>query len=277
MEILKMIIKIIKQLLQNANVVPNPPPQDTVEEKPKETNIDSKPTKVEVEKPKEEPKKEEKKVLITEEQFKSLFPRANVKFVKVLNELLPKHKIDTLNRVSSFLAQMGHESNNFRSFIESFNYSATALHSVFSRYFTKEEAKKMGRQPGERVLPLDRQMKIANIVYGGRMDNAPLPSNDGWCFRGRGLIQLTGRYNYTQFGASLNPKLTAEEAIKYCETDSGIIDSAIWYWNTNNLNAFADKDDIRGQSIKINGGENGLPHRTELYEKSKKILKDNFS
>lgn len=207
----------------------------------------------------EEP--EIKKDLITKDQFKELFPRGKVSLVSSLNKLLEKNEINTLNRVSSFLAQCGHESANFRIFIENLNYSKTALLNVFGKYFDKETAVEYARKPE----------KIANRVYGNRMENGPESSGDGWRFRGRGLIQLTGRRNYRLFAKYKS--MTIEEVVDYCETNDGIVESAIWFWNTNNLNKFADNDDLRGQTRVINGGFNGIDHRMELYEKGKQILK----
>ncbi len=259
MEILKLIMKIIKKLLRYTNVIPNPPIEDIVmvdEEKPEESNIEEKP---------EESNIEEKKVLITEEQFKKLFPIADISFVDILNKTLRKNKIDTLERVSSFLAQTGHESAMYTVFTENLNYSREALLRVFPRHFTVDIVDHYARNPE----------RIANRAYANRMGNGDEHSGDGWKFRGRSAIQLTGRANYEEFAKSIGKSI--DEVIPYLETYKGIIDATIWFWNKHNLNRFADQDDLRGQTRVINGGFNGLPHREELYTKAKKILKDNFN
>lgn len=205
-----------------------------------------------------------KKPLITEAQFTKIFPRGDVSLVKALNKLLPKNYIDTLPRVSSFMAQCGHESAGFRVFSENLNYSKSALLRVFGKYFNEETATEYARKPE----------KIANRVYANRMSNGPEESGDGWKYRGRGLIQLTGKYNYSVFADYC--AISLSDAVDYCETPNGMVDSAIWYWNAHNCNEFADNLDIKGQTKVINGGFNGLAHREKLFKQCMDILKTNF-
>ena len=115
--------------------------------------------------------------------------------------MLPKYDIDTPERVAGFMAQCGHESNNFRVLKENLNYSATALDKIFPKYFRRagRDAQQYHRQPE----------KIANVIYANRMDNGDTASGDGYKFRGRGIIQLTGRYNYTQFAKSRFTKISS--------------------------------------------------------------------
>ncbi|MFW6219700.1 MAG: glycoside hydrolase family 19 protein [bacterium] len=204
------------------------------------------------------------KELITEEQFKKLFPRADISFVSVLNQTLRKNNIDTLERVASFLAQTGHESAMYTVFSENLNYSRKALLKVFPKHFNEDNVDEYTRNPE----------KIANRAYRNRMGNGDEASGDGWKYRGRGLIQLTGKNNYIAFAKSINKSL--EDVIEYINTFEGRVESAIWYWNTNNLNNFADNYDIRGQTRVINGGFNGIKHRLEIYNKVKEILIHNF-
>lgn len=201
---------------------------------------------------------------LTLDVMKELFPKAKdgSKLYKAMVETLPKYDIDTPERIAMFLAQCGHESGGFRLREENLNYSAKALDSVFSKYFKKagRDAKEYERQPE----------KIANIVYANRMDNGDTASGDGWKFRGRGYIQLTGRYNYTKFAKDAGMGL--REAVEYLETVEGALESACWYWSTNNLNAYADKGDIKGSTKRINGGYNGIEDRKKHWHHAMDVL-----
>lgn len=170
-------------------------------------------------------------------------------------EILPRYNITTIERVAGFIAQCGHESGNFTILSENMNYSASRLNVVFPKYFIKagRDANDYHRQPE----------KIANIVYANRLGNGNTASGDGWRFRGGGLIQLTGRYNYTQFGKSV--KMSAEEATEYVRTKKGALSSACWFWDTNNINLYCDRQDIRGMTRRINGGTNGLEDRNKKW------------
>jgi len=177
-------------------------------------------------------------------------------------DLLPYWNIDTAPRVAGFIAQCSHESNNFRVLEENLNYSAAALEKIFTRHFSGSgrNAEDFHRQPEA----------IANVIYANRMANGAPESGDGWRFRGRGVIQLTGRHNYTQFARSIGKSL--DETVEYLKTKKGALESACWFWNTNNLNSFADRFDIEGMSRRINGGTIGLDHRKELYQAACDIL-----
>ena len=179
-----------------------------------------------------------------------------------IEEVLPYWNIDTKVRVAGFIAQCSHESNNFRVLEENLNYSADALDKIFSKYFSRagRDAQEYHRQPE----------KIANVIYANRMANGSTESGDGWRFRGRGVIQLTGRHNYTQFANAID--LSLEDTIEYLKTKKGALESACWFWHTNNLNSLADSLDIVGMSKRINGGTIGLDHRKELYEAALEIL-----
>ena len=177
-------------------------------------------------------------------------------------EVLPLWEVDTPERVAMFVAQCGHESNNFKVLSENLNYSAKALDAIFGKYF-----KRAGRDP----QPYHRQpRKIANVIYANRMDNGDTDSGDGWRFRGGGILQLTGRYNYTQFSAEV--EMSPEEAVEYVRTKKGALDSACWFWDTNNINKYADSRDIKGSTKRINGGYIGLEDRKKHYEHAMEIL-----
>jgi len=178
-----------------------------------------------------------------------------------LESVLPKYKITTVERVAAFLAQCGHESADFTTLKENLNYSAEGLAKVFPKRFpTAAAAAPYNRQPE----------KIANKIYADRMGNGPEASGDGYKFRGRGAIQLTGKENYTKFAASIGK--TLDEAVAYTETLAGAIESACWFWNTNKLNDIADKTDIVTLTKRINGGTIGLEDRKKHFEHNLVVL-----
>jgi putative chitinase len=169
--------------------------------------------------------------------------------------LLDEYQINTPKRVAAFLAQCGHESGGFVFITENLNYSASGLMRVFPKYFpTLELAKQYERNP----------KKIASRVYASRMGNGDEASAEGFKFRGRGILQLTGKDNYFWFGASLD--LTPEQASEYLETFEGAAQSACWFWETNKLNRFVDGNDFKGLTRAINGGYIGLADREHHYE-----------
>ena len=171
-----------------------------------------------------------------------------------LNQLLPDYEINTPQRVAAFLAQCAHESGGFRALKENLNYKAESLVKVFPKYFPNLD---IANQYAH------NQEKIANRVYGGRMGNGPEESGDGFKYCGRGLIQLTGKQNYTNFADSIETPV--EEVPEFLGTFEGAVQSACWFWETNNLNQFADKGDILTMTKRINGGTIGLEDRTKHY------------
>lgn len=176
--------------------------------------------------------------------------------------LLPKYDIDTVDRVAAFLAQCGHESLDFTVLRENLNYSAKGLRATFKRYF-KDDAT---------ALKYERKPEmIANRVYANRMGNGDEASGDGWKYRGRGAIQLTGKENYSNFAKSIEKPI--EETIQYLETLEGALESACWFWKRNGLNEIADKKDIVLMTKRINGGTIGLEDRRKHYEHNLKVLK----
>jgi len=185
---------------------------------------------------------------------------------EALVAIMPKYEINTKRRVAHFLSQCAHESNNFRSLQENLNYSEKALNAVFGRYFgaaPKRNAAEYARNPE----------KIANYVYQDEFRKYKMGNvneGDGWLFRGRGLKQLTGRENYTRFGASIN--ISAEEAAVYVATPKGAVESACWFWNANKLNTIADTDDVVKMTKKINGGNIGLADRQKRYINAMEVL-----
>lgn len=171
-----------------------------------------------------------------------------------LEQLLPDYGIDTPHRLAAFLAQCAHESGNFVFIKENLNYKWQSLRKVFPKYFpTDALAQQYEKQPE----------RIANKIYANRMGNGPEESGDGYRFCGRGLIQVTGRDNYSWFAASLD--ISPEEASEYMETFEGAAQSACWFWETNNLNQWADRGDIVTLTKRINGGVIGLEDRQKHY------------
>ena len=183
-----------------------------------------------------------------------------------LVDVLPKYGIDTERRMAHFISQCAHESNNFRSLEENLNYSEKSLLAVFGRYFgaaPKASAADYARNPE----------KIANRVYFDKYRKYKMGNTnegDGWLFRGRGLKQLTGRENYTNFGKSID--ITAEEAAEYVATPKGAVESACWFWNAKKLNNIADTDDVTKMTKIINGGNIGLADRQSRYKNAMEVL-----
>ena len=179
-----------------------------------------------------------------------------------LEEALPKHGIaDSRLRLAHFFAQVLHESGCMRFDMENLNYSSDALRKVFGKYFTtKEEADAYARNPEQ----------IANRVYAHRMGNGDERSGDGWKYRGRGLIQLTGRSNYKAFAEWVGDARVMDEPDLV--SSEYAVHSAVFFWVTHDLNNLADKDDVVGVTTRINGGVNGLAHRRELLNKANGLL-----
>ena len=164
-------------------------------------------------------------------------------------------------RAAAFVAQIAHESGQFNFVKENLNYSAKGLMNTFKKYFPNEAlAKQYERQPE----------KIANRVYANRMGNGNEASGDGYKFCGRGLIQLTGRNNYTNFSRDLG--ISLDDTVAYLETPEGAVSSAGWFWDQNNLNQWCDKDDFVTLTKRINGGTIGLEDRKHHYELALKLL-----
>jgi len=171
-----------------------------------------------------------------------------------LNILLPDYEINTPKRAAAFIAQCAHESGNFRALKENLNYTASSLSRVWPRLFPPDIATQYAHN----------QPKIANRAYGSRMGNGDEASGDGWKYCGRGLIQLTGKNNYQAFADSL--EMTVEDVPEYLATFEGAAQSACWFWETNNLNQYADKGDILTMTKRINGGTLGLADRQKHYD-----------
>jgi len=203
---------------------------------------------------------------LTKQQLKELLPKNPYvdNWHAALSQLLPDYDINTSNRIAAFVAQCAHESGGFMVLKENLNYKAASLRKLFGKYFpTDELAQQYASKP-------NKQEAIANRIYASRMGNGDEASGDGYKYCGRGLIQLTGKSNYSAFADSL--EIDPEEASQYLATFEGAAQSACWFWETNNLNQWADKGDIVTLTKRINGGTIGLDDRIKHYEHALHVL-----
>lgn len=203
---------------------------------------------------------------MTKSQFTQMIPRVKEpnEWYDLIVEYFAKYEINTNERIAGFMAQAGHESNDFNTLVENMNYSWTSLRKTFPRYFpTDAMAKQYERKPE----------MIANRVYDDALRVNKIGNTqkgDGWRFIGRGIFQVSGRWNYTDFGKTVG--MTAEQAAEYCKTKRGAVESACWFWKTRNAAAYADRRDITGMSKAINGGDIGLGDRKFRWDRALKIL-----
>jgi len=203
---------------------------------------------------------------LTKDQLRQIIPKNPYldHWYSDLSQLLPDYEINTAQRIAGFLAQCTHESNDFTALKENLNYRAASLRKLFPTHFeTDEIANDYASRP-------NKQEAIANRLYCNRMGNGDEASGDGYRYCGRGLIQITGKDNYFWFAASI--EITPEDASQYMQTFEGACQSACWFWETNNLNQYADRGDILTLTKKINGGTIGLDDRKARYAKVLHIL-----
>jgi len=203
---------------------------------------------------------------LSKEQLKQLLPKNPYidHWYDALSKLLPDYEINTRQRIAAFVAQCSHESVGFTALKENLNYKAQTLRKIFPKYFPTDAL------ANEYVNKPNKQEAIANKVYANRMGNGNEASGDGYKYCGRGLIQLTGKENYSWFAASL--EISVEDAAEYLQTFEGAAQSACWFWETNNLNQWADKGDIVTLTKRINGGTIGLEDRIKHYEHALHVL-----
>lgn len=204
--------------------------------------------------------------MITVSQLKQLLPKNPYveHWHHALEQLFPDYDINTPKRMAAFIAQCAHESGGFMVLKENLNYKPASLRKLFPKYFPNDQiAQQYCSKP-------NKQEAIANRIYADRMGNGSESSGDGYRFCGRGLIQLTGRSNYQSFADSLEMKI--EDVPEYLATFEGAAQSACWFWETNNLNKFADASDILGLTKRINGGTIGLEDRKKHYEHALHVL-----
>jgi putative chitinase len=201
---------------------------------------------------------------LTKQQLQQIIPHNHYidHWFNALSQLLPDYEINTPQRIAAFLAQCSHESGDFVWLTENLNYKAETLMKLFGSHFPggMAEAQQFANKP----------QRIANRIYCNRMGNGPEESGDGFEFCGRGLIQITGKENYTWFAASL--QITPKEASEYMQTFEGAAQSACWFWETHELNKYADSGDFVKMTKIINGGTIGLEDRTARFQRIMSIL-----
>lgn len=202
--------------------------------------------------------------MITLPLLKSLYPKTSTDtlsaYLPILETKLPIYDIDNRKRVAAFLAQVGHESANLTARVENLNYSSTGLRTTFPKYFNAAQAAAYARKP----------IAIASRAYANRMGNGNEASKDGWTYRGKGLIMITGRRNHEAFAKWIGMTLT--EATDYLLTVEGAVMGAVWFWVANDLNELADGDQIANISKIVNGGRIGLEERKALWRKALSLI-----
>lgn len=204
---------------------------------------------------------------VSADRLAQLFPSTSVSvlnnIIEPLSETLGQYQIITLQRVSMFLAQAGQESAGFSVWEENLNYPAQGLLQTFPSHFSPAQAAAYARQP----------QRIANRIYANRLGNGDESSGDGWKYRGRGSIQITGRANYQAFGATQGTD--ASGAISILSTQVGGLKAAGWFWDNHSLNALADAGNVMAVTKIVNGPTMlGLAQRTAYYNKALGIFAD---
>ena len=219
---------------------------------------------------------------ITSQQLLQILPNAGQVvgvFVPVLNTAMGRYQIVGTKRIAAFIAQVGHESGHLTRLVENFNYSADGLANTWPSRFAEPDGKggyikvqmagKVRNKPNTLALSVERKPEqIANIAYGNRMGNtAP---GDGWKYRGRGLIQITGKNNYRACSEALGLDLIAQPEL--LEKPQHACMSAAWFWATNGLNSLADAGMFGATTQRINGGQNGAGDRQALYARALRVF-----
>lgn len=201
---------------------------------------------------------------ITKEQLDKAIPLARDgdidKYYGPLVKAMDRFEINNKRRIAAFLANLAHESGSLRLVEENLNYSARRLMQVFPRHFRGRNVWAYNYHPE----------MIANVVYSSRMGNGDSRSGDGWRYRGRGFIQLTGKANYEAAGKALGVDLVKDP--DWVKTPDGAALTAAWFWHSHGLNELADADNLRGITLKINGGLNGQDERLAFYRKISRVL-----
>lgn len=221
--------------------------------------------------------------MLTAKTYKGLLTRAKnlPEWRAHLNFILPQYGIDTSKRLAAFFAQCGHESAGFSALVENLNYSAQGLANTWPNRYAERGTnggyiRKSGKLvPNSLALRIARNPElIANYTYANRMGNGSPDSGDGWKYRGRGIIQVTGKENYRICSRALFHDLTLIDNPEYLSDIEYAIYSACWYWDSRNLNAYADREDLLGMTKAINGGTNGLAERKHEYYRMIELIEN---
>ena len=208
-------------------------------------------------------------VTITSDTLRRIYPLSKniAQYCEALLKAMEECDINTAARTCAFLAQVGHESAQLNRIEENLNYSAQALRQVFPKYF---------RSPQEASSYAHHPERIANRVYAGRLGNGSEESGDGWKFRGRGLIQITGRDNYVAMSSLMGKDLTVWPDALLMPLDA--CRSAALWWKAKGLNALADKlatderKTFEAITKRVNGGLNSIEDRLDIYRRAKKVI-----
>ncbi|MEY4722136.1 MAG: hypothetical protein RIQ46_1861 [Pseudomonadota bacterium] len=186
----------------------------------------------------------------------------------------PAAGIATPLRLAHALAQQSVETGGFTQMVESLNYSPKALRATFGQHrISDADCRRLGRQEGEKTVPVARQKDIADLVYGGKWGRENLgntQAGDGWRFRGRGAKQTTGRANYASVAAVTGLDVLARPELLE-DPDTGMKAACI-FWRERGCNPIADADDVTALTIRINGGRNGLEGRKAAMDRAREIL-----
>lgn len=205
-------------------------------------------------------------------QLKEFCPAAE-RFHGPLSAAVGVGRLEKAQRLCMFLAQIAHESEGFTRLAENLNFSAQGLANIWPRRYAVDPNARE-REPNDLAKRLDRKPEaIANNVYARRLGNGDETSGDGWRFRGRGLIQITGRANYLRYACTAFPR--PEHLLEHpelLEQPLHAASSAAWFWTANDCNRFADDGDFDGLTRVINGGLNGLADRREWLSKARRIF-----
>jgi len=204
----------------------------------------------------------------TPDHLQQLIPNAiggSAEWYNVIVEALPQYEITTVERVAAFIAQCAHESGGFSVLEENLNYKAATLSKLWPQRFPPGIAEQYAGNPE----------MIANKTYGGRMGNGAEDTGEGYKFRGRGLLQLTGKDNYTACSKALFQDNSLIEDPSVLLDPYYAIHSACWFWNKNKLNQYADSGDFTTMTKKINGGTIGLEDRINHYTHAVDVLMSN--
>lgn len=202
---------------------------------------------------------------LTEQKFNKLYPKALPGIYQEIIQNVQKAGIQTDNQLAMFIAQCAHESAGFQKFQENLNYSSEGLKKTFPKYFQGTTSQKYGyikNKAGVIVQKAD-QAGIANIVYANRMGNGPAASGDGWKYRGRGVVQLTGKDNYTRFQKWLGDPEILSNPDKILSSAKLIVLTGVFFWDVNKLQGISDFVLL---TKRVNGGTIGLEDRTREYK-----------
>ena len=202
---------------------------------------------------------------LTEQKFNKLYPKALPGIYQEIIQNAQKAGIQTDNQLAMFIAQCAHESAGFQKFQENLNYSSEGLRKTFPKYFPGTTSQKYGyikNKAGVIVQKAD-QAGIANIVYANRMGNGPAASGDGWKYRGRGVVQLTGKDNYTRFQKWLGDPEILSNPDKILSSAKLIVLTGVFFWDVNKLQGISDFVVL---TKRVNGGTIGLEDRTREYK-----------